>query len=122
MTSAPVAKPRPPLSRYRVHNGTAYLSGQVPVKDGVIVKDSFAAQVMQTLANVRAAAQDAGSSLDGILKCGCFLRRESDLAEFNRLYAEFFAGHTLPARTTLIADPPNPEVLVEIEAIAAVGA
>lgn len=122
MTSAPAAKPRPPLSRYRVHAGTVYVSGQVPVKDGAIVKDSFAAQVVQTLGNLRAAVEEAGSSLDGILKCGCFLRRESDLQEFNRLYAEFFAGHTLPARTTLIADPPNPEVLVEIEAIAAVGA
>jgi enamine deaminase RidA (YjgF/YER057c/UK114 family) len=54
------------------------------------------------------------------VKCSCYLRRESDVAEFNRIYKEFFAGITeLPARTTLIAGPPNPKVDVEVECVAA---
>jgi 2-iminobutanoate/2-iminopropanoate deaminase len=117
--SQPKAAPRPPLSRFRVHGDTVYVSGQVPIKDGVIVGDDIQEQTRQTLANVRAAVEAAGSSLGNILKCNCYLRRESDIPEFNRLYREFFGDHELPARTTLIADPPNPKVLVEVEAIAA---
>jgi 2-iminobutanoate/2-iminopropanoate deaminase len=115
------APARPPLSRFRVHGDTAYISGQVPIKDGAIVGDEIVAQTQQTLANVRAAVEAAGSSLANILKCNCYLRRESDIPEFNRVYREFFGDVELPARTTLVATPPNPKVLVEVEAIAALG-
>jgi 2-iminobutanoate/2-iminopropanoate deaminase len=115
----PKATARPPLSRFRVHGGIVYVSGQVPIKDGAIVGEDIETQTKQTLANLRAAVEAAGSSLGAVLKCTCYLRRESDIPEFNRLYREFFGDHELPARTTLIADPPNPKVLVEVEAIAA---
>jgi 2-iminobutanoate/2-iminopropanoate deaminase len=119
MSTAPQASTRPPLSRFRIHGNTVYISGQVPIKDGAVVSDDFTAQVRQTLENVRAVAVAAGSSLDKILKCNCYVRREEDLAEFNRIYRDFFGDIELPARTTLIAAPPNPKVLVEVEAIAA---
>jgi 2-iminobutanoate/2-iminopropanoate deaminase len=111
-------KPAFPLSRFRVHGDTVYVSGQVPIRGGDIVSDNFDEQVRQTLENVRAAVVEAGSSLEQILKCNCYVRRESDMPAFNRIYREFFGGGTFPARTTLIANPPNPRVLVEIEAIA----
>jgi 2-iminobutanoate/2-iminopropanoate deaminase len=107
------------LSRFRVHGDTVYISGQVPIKDGAIIDGDFAAQAQLTLENVRAAVEAAGSSLAQILKCNCYLRSESDVPEFNRIYREIFGAIELPARTTLIADPPNPKVLVEVEAIAA---
>lgn len=119
-TAQKPAAARPPLSRFRVHGDTAYISGQVPIKDGAIVGTDIVEQTKQTLANVRAAVEAAGSSLGNILKCNCYLRRESDIPEFNRIYREFFGEHELPARTTLVADPPNPKVLVEVEAIAAI--
>jgi len=113
------AAPAFPLSRFRVHGDTVYVSGQVPVRGGEVVSDRFDEQVRQTLENVRAAVLEAGSSLEQIMKCNCYLRRESDMPEFNRIYREFFGGANFPARTTLIANPPNPRFLVEIEAIAA---
>ena len=115
----PTTPAGPPLSRFRVHGDTAYISGQVPIKAGAILEGDFAAQAQLTLENVRSAVEAAGSSLAGILKCNCFLRNESDVPEFNRIYRAFFGDVALPARTTLIADPPNPKVLVEVEAIAA---
>lgn len=114
--------PPPPLSRVRRHGDVAYVSGQVPLRDGEIVTGSFTEQAQQTLENLRSAVTDAGGSLAGVLKCNCYVRRSEDLAEFNRVYREFFAGvPELPARTTLVADPPNPKVMVEVEAIAAIG-
>ena len=117
-------KPKPPaafpLSRFRILGDTVYVSGQVPVRGSEIIEGSFEAQVRQTLENLRSALADAGSSLDRVVKCNCYLRRESDIPEFNRIYREFFAGIAeLPARTTLIAGPPNPKVDVEVECVAA---
>jgi enamine deaminase RidA (YjgF/YER057c/UK114 family) len=40
------------------------------------------------------------------------------MAAFNAIYQEFFSA-PFPARTTLIAAPPNPRFLIEIEAVAA---
>jgi 2-iminobutanoate/2-iminopropanoate deaminase len=121
MTANEKAKAPPvfPLSRYRVQGDTVYVSGQVPVRGGEVVSDNFEEQVRQTRENLRAAVTEAGSSLDRILKCNCYLRREGDMAEFNRIYREFFGANPLPARTTLIANPPNSRVLVEIDATAA---
>jgi 2-iminobutanoate/2-iminopropanoate deaminase len=115
------AAPAFPLSRYRVLGDTVYISGQVPVRGGEVVSDRFDEQVRQTLENLRSAVTEAGSSLEQIVKCNCYVRRESDMPEFNRIYREFFGGASFPARTTLIANPPNPRVLVEIEAIAGLG-
>jgi enamine deaminase RidA (YjgF/YER057c/UK114 family) len=107
-----------PLSRFRAHNGTVWLSGQVPVRGSDPIPESFEAQARLVLENVRAALKEAGSSMDRVLKVNCFLRRESDMAAFNAVYQEFFSA-PFPARTTLVAAPPNPKFLIEIEAVAA---
>jgi 2-iminobutanoate/2-iminopropanoate deaminase len=112
-------KPNLPLSRFRIHADTVYVSGQVPIRNGAVVSDDFAAQAQATLENLKAVLTEAGTTVQKIVKCNCYLRRESDMVEFNRIYREFFGDAQLPARTTLIADPPNPKVLVEVEAIAA---
>jgi 2-iminobutanoate/2-iminopropanoate deaminase len=118
------AKPNaaPPLSRYRILGDTVYVSEQVPVKGREIIEGNFEAQVRQTSENLRAALEAAGSSFDPVVKCNCYLRREGDVAECNRIYREFFAGVTeLTARTTLIAAPPNPKFDVEVECLASRG-
>ena len=107
-----------PLSKFRAHQGTVWISGQVPVRGNDPIPDSFEAQARLVLENLRAALKDAGSSMERVLKCNCYLRRESDVAAFNGVYREFFR-EPFPARTTLIAAPPNPKFLIEIEAVAA---
>jgi enamine deaminase RidA (YjgF/YER057c/UK114 family) len=49
MSTAPQAANRPPLSRFRVHGNTVYVSGQVPIRDGAVVSEDFAAQAKLTL-------------------------------------------------------------------------
>lgn len=113
----------PPLSRFRTYDDLIFISGQVPIKDGAIVSDDFEEQVRQTLENIRLVVTDAGGSLRTILKCNCYVRKQEDLQTFNAIYRDFFQGlDMLPARTTLIASPPNTRVLVEIEAIASIDA
>jgi len=118
-TAAPTPSIAPALSKFRVHAGVVYTSGQVPIRDGVIVTDDLGEQVRVTLDNLRAVLAEAGSAPALVLRCNCFLRRAEDMAEFNRLYREFFGGLALPARTTVVTAFPNPRVLVEVEATAA---
>lgn len=116
--NAPTKPTAFPLSRFRAHHGTVWLSGQVPVRGSDPVPEGFEAQARLVLENLRAALKEAGSSMERVLKCNCYLRRESDMAAFNGIYQEFFSA-PFPARTTLIAAPPNPKFLIEIEAVAA---
>jgi 2-iminobutanoate/2-iminopropanoate deaminase len=116
--NAPSKPPAFPLSRFRAHNGTVWISGQVPVRGSDPTPEGFEAQARLTLENVRAALEAAGTSMDRVLKVNCFLRREADMTAFNGVYREFFR-EPFPARTTLVAAPPNPKFLIEIEAVAA---
>ena len=116
--NAPTKPAAFPLSRFRAHNGTVWISGQVPVRGGDPIPESFEAQARLVLENLRAALNEAGSSMERVLKCNCYLRREPDMAAFNGIYQEIFCA-PFPARTTLIAAPPNPKFLIEIEAVAA---
>jgi len=116
--NAPTKPAAFPLSRFRAHNGTVWISGQVPVRGSDPIPEAFDAQARLVLENVRAALKEAGTSMERVLKCNCYLRRESDMAAFNGIYQEFFSA-PFPARTTLVAAPPNPKFLIEIEAVAA---
>jgi 2-iminobutanoate/2-iminopropanoate deaminase len=116
--NAPTKPAAFPLSRWRTHDGTVWISGQVPVRGSDPVPEAFEAQARLVLENLRSALAEAGSSMERVLKCNCYLRRESDVAAFNGVYREFFR-EPFPARTTLIAAPPNPKFLIEIEAGAA---
>ena len=58
----------------------------------------------------------AGSNLDRVIKTTCFLRRMSDFAAFNAIYARFFPGK--PARSCVEVSALPKGALVEIEAVA----
>ena len=57
--------------------------------DGEVVDGGFDAQLRQTFANLDAALQRAGSSLDGIVKLTAFLVNPEDYAAWRRVRAEF---------------------------------
>jgi 2-iminobutanoate/2-iminopropanoate deaminase len=111
-----------PLSQAIRYGNLIFCSGQGPLdpEKHEIVSDDFEAQVRQTLANLLAVVEAAGSSKDRILKCNCYLREIENFPAFNALYREFFSDcKAFPARTTTQAAPPREGVRVEIECIAA---
>lgn len=77
-------------------------AGQVGTRPatGEIVSDAVGAQTDQALANVRAVLEAAGCGLDDVLRVDCYLTDPGDLAEFNEVYARWFATEP-PARTTV---------------------
>ena len=95
-----------------------FTSGQLPLdpQTGELESDIKKA-TKRALENIKAIVEEAGSSVDKIIKCNVFLDDINDFADFNGVYEEFFGDHK-PARSALeVANIPGGAV-IEIEAIA----
>ncbi|HSM77482.1 MAG TPA: RidA family protein [Bryobacteraceae bacterium] len=110
-----------PYSQAIVHNGIAYLSGQIPLDPATnqLVEGGVEEQTIRVLENLKAVLEAAGSSLDRVLKTTIFLKDMNDFAKVNEVYGRYFASQP-PARATVEAARLPRDVRVEIEAIAAV--
>ncbi len=94
---------------------TAGQIGLIP-ETGVIVTGGVEAETRQALTNVRAILEEAGSSLDHVVKTTVFLMDMADFSRMNAVYGEFFSTNP-PARSAVqVAGLPK-GALVEIEAI-----
>jgi 2-iminobutanoate/2-iminopropanoate deaminase len=96
------------------------VSGQVSVSpDGRLVGEGdFEAQVRQTFTNLRTVVEEAGLTLDSVVKLTVFLTDMSRLRDYTRVKGEFFAGEQ-PASTALgVTALARPELMVEVEALA----
>jgi len=104
-----------------------YIAGQVSLNRAgeVVGPKDFEAQMRQTYDNLRTALESAGAGFDNVIKYTTYLTRKEDLPEYravrNQLYGEIYASGNYPPNTLLVVDGlVNDELLVEIEAIAAV--
>jgi 2-iminobutanoate/2-iminopropanoate deaminase len=79
----------------------------------------FEAQARRAFENLRLVLEDAGSSLDRVVKTTCFLAVPEAFGELNALYAEYFPTAP-PARSTPVVKLPL-GLLFSIDAIAAAG-
>lgn len=106
-----------PYSQGMVVGDFVYTSGQIPVdpKTGEI-PDGITAQAEQSCLNVAAILEEAGSSMDKVVKTTCFIADMEDFAAFNAVYAQHFTS--CPARSCVAVKTLPKHVLCEIEAIA----
>ena len=88
--------------------------------DMQLAKGDFQAQMRQSLTNVKNILEEAGSSLEKVVKVNIFLDRRADFDEMNEIYREFFGNDPMmwPARTTVEARLPRKDFLLEIECVA----
>ena len=95
-----------------------FTSGQIPLnpETGELVTEISAA-ARQSLNNIKAILEEAGSSLDKVIKCTVFLADINDFAAVNEVYKEFFSDHK-PARSAIQVAALPLGAAVEIEAIA----
>jgi 2-iminobutanoate/2-iminopropanoate deaminase len=109
-----------PYSQAVKVNGMVYTSGVVPLDpaSGDVVGSDITAQAERVFQSLSALLQDAGASMDSVVKTTCFLQDLNDFATFNEIYASYFTGDVAPARSTVqVAKLPR-GVLVEVEAVA----
>jgi 2-iminobutanoate/2-iminopropanoate deaminase len=100
-------------------NGFVFVSGQLGLRpgDAQIEASTIQEQTELIMANLRAILEEAGSSLDNLVKTTVFLQDLGDFAGMNEVYARH-VGDRPPARSTVeVAKLPS-GALVEIEAIA----
>jgi 2-iminobutanoate/2-iminopropanoate deaminase len=105
-----------PLSPYRVDGDRIITSGQVGVDPATgETPADFEGQARSAFANLRGVLEQAGGTLDDVLKTTVFLVRRDDAAAMNAIYREHFK-EPFPARSTIICGLVLPELLFEIEA------
>lgn len=96
-----------------------YTSGQLPINpaDGTMPAD-IAGQTHQSLENVKAILNEAGLSMDNVVKTLVFLADMNDFAAMNAVYQEYFSA-PYPARSAVAVKTLPKNALVEIEVVAA---
>lgn len=109
-----------PYTQAKEINGLVYTSGQIPINpvSGQIEAADITGQTEQTIKNLDAVLNAAGSSLEKVIKTTCFLKNIGDFAMFNEVYGKYFTGK--PARSCVEVAALPKGALVEIEVIAEV--
>ncbi len=111
-----------PYSQAIVHNGMAYLSGQIPLDPATnqLVEGDIAIQTTRVLDNLSAVLTACGASLESVVKTTVYIKDMGEFARMNEVYGKYFAANP-PARSTVEAARLPRDVRVEIDAIAIVG-
>ena len=111
-----------PYSQGIVSNGFLFTAGQIALDPatGEIDAGDVAAQTERVMTNLAAILDHAGASWARVVKTTVYLQDMSDFPRVNEVYARHL-GDARPARSTVqVAGLPR-GVLVEIDAIVAVG-
>lgn len=96
-----------------------FVSGQVPIdpSTGAVVEGDIKAQAQQSLNNLKAILNAAGTNMGAVVKTTVFLADMNDFAAMNEVYAQFFQ-EPFPARSAVQVGRLPKDAKVEIEAIA----
>ncbi|MGA7280006.1 MAG: RidA family protein [Desulfocapsaceae bacterium] len=110
-----------PFSQAIAANGMVFTSGALPIapETGALVDGGIEKQTHQTLKNLQAVVEAAGTSMEKIVQVVIYLTDMKDFHKMNEVYASYFDEH-LPARATVGVAALAKGALVEIQAIAAV--
>lgn len=109
-----------PYSQAVRHRGLLYVSGQIPLDPatGTPLRATIEEETERALNNLKLIVEDAGSTMDDVLKVTCYLADMDDFSRFNEAYAKFFPEFP-PARTAVQAAKLPLDVQVEVDAIVA---
>ena len=101
---------------------TVFTAGQTALdKDGNLVgKGDFLAQAEQVFKNLKTVLSASGASLDDVVKVTTYLTRTEDLAGFREVRLRYFTGEPAASTLLIISALGNPNMLIEVEAIAVV--
>lgn len=108
-----------PYSQGIVFGDLVFVSGQVAIDPATNepIGGGIEQQTERVLENVRGVLEEAGSSLDKVIKASIFLADFADFPAMNDVYGRYM-GDTPPARATVqVAGLPS-DVKIEIEVVA----
>lgn len=98
-----------------------FVSGQIPINPstGKLLADGVKDQTRQSLENIKAILEAAGSSLAKVVKVSVFLTDMHDFPSMNEIYRQYFT-ESFPARSCVKISELPVDAKVEIEATALV--
>lgn len=99
-----------------------FVSGQIPYVPSTmkLVSEDIKEQTRQSLENVKAILEEAGASLNDVVKAGVFIKDMNEFGAINEVYSEYFSENK-PARACVEVARLPLDVRVEIEVIAYLG-
>ncbi|ALA20163.1 MULTISPECIES: RidA family protein [Chelatococcus] len=103
------------MSQAVVYNGTVYIAGQVADDP----KGSLEAQTRSVLAKIEALLAEAGSDKSKLVAVNVFLPHITDFDAMNAVYDAWIDPANPPARACVEARLANPDLRVEMTAVAA---
>ena len=98
-----------------------YTSGQIPIDPatGNFVEGGIKEQTRQSLLNMKAILEEAGLTMNDVIKTTVFMADMNDFSDMNAVYSEFFP-EPYPARSAVAVKTLPKGALVEIEVVAGV--
>jgi len=106
-----------PYNQGIVAAGFLFTSGQLPIHPQTgEIPETIEEQTMLVLENLKAIINEAGSSLDNVVKCTVYLQDMNDFSTMNKIYASYF-NENPPARVCVEVSKMAKNALVEIDAI-----
>ncbi|MDY0020652.1 MAG: RidA family protein [Anaerolineae bacterium] len=108
-----------PYSQGIKANGFVFTAGQAGLDPatGKLAGEDIVSQTQQVMRNLQAILEEAGSSMDKVVKTTVFVVDLADFKTVNEIYGSFFTGEP-PARSTVQVAALPLGALVEIEAVA----
>jgi 2-iminobutanoate/2-iminopropanoate deaminase len=118
--------PMPVFSQGVRKGGILQVSGQGsvdPASGEFVFEGDVKAQTTRVLQNIDAILKAGGATFDDVVMLRVYLTTRDHFAPMNEAYAEFVGARTpsgvLPSRTTVFTGLPLEQMLVEIDALAA---
>ena len=99
-------------------DGWLYVSGQGPLdlSTGEVIHGTIEEETRLTLSHVKKIVEEAGGSINDVVKCTVHLSDINDFEKYNAVYASFFQ-EIKPARTT-VQSVLSDGIKIEIDAVA----
>lgn len=104
------------MSQAVVHGGLVHIAGQVADNR----KAGIEGQTADVLAKIDALLAEAGSSKSKLVAVNIFLPQIGDFETMNKIYDAWIDPERLPARACVEARLADPDLRIEITAVAAV--
>jgi len=108
-----------PYSQAILQNGALFVSGQIPLNPftGALEMDTIEAATHRVLKNIQSLLEEAGMTMNNVVKCSVFLTDFDQFTAMNTVYATYFEVDP-PARETVQVVRLPMNVPIEISCIA----
>ncbi len=111
-----------PYSQGIIIGDLLFASGQIPIDPatGQIVEADITLQATQVFENIMGILEEAGTTLENVVKTTCFISDMNNFAAVNEVYAKYFGEENPPARSAVEVSRLPKDVMIEIEVIASI--